>query len=267
MLPDERMSGPARGGGCRVAGRGIGVRQNLESTEVAQHEQEVPQDRAARGALPGAEDGLAGGKAAPALAVAGALAAAPQTASASTSAPAAAAGHAGQATRVHQITRAHLVSRDAAGRHGRQEARTYTVRTGDTLSGIAQRFYGHAGDWPWLYHINRAKISDPNLIYTGQVFSTPADPPASVRNGTYQARQAESTAASSVADSRSPVSSPASSSRASSSRPAVRGPAVRRPAVRGVPQRPARRTPARPATACPAPAPRAGWSRPTTGRS
>ena len=150
------------------------------------------------------------GKAAPAVAVVGALAAAPQTAFASTSAPAAAAGHASQVARVHQITRAHLVSRDAARHAGRQAARTYTVRTGDTLSGIAQRFYGHASDWPWLYHINRAKISDPNLIYTGQVFSAPADPPAAVRNGTYQAPQA-STAASSVADSESPVSSPASS--------------------------------------------------------
>jgi len=155
------------------------------------------------------------GQAAPAVAVVGALAAAPQTAFAATSAPAA-AGHAGQATGAHQITRAHLVSRDAATHAGRQAARSYTVRTGDTLSGIAQRFYGHASDWQWLYHINRAKISDPDLIYTGQVFSAPADPPASVRNGTYQARHAKSTAASSMTDSPPQASSsPASSSPAS----------------------------------------------------
>ena len=165
------------------------------------------------------------GKAAPAVAVAGVLAAAPQAAFASTSAPAAAGGHAGQATRAHQITRAHLVSRDAAT-HASRQARTYTVRTGDTLSGIAQRFYGHASDWPWLYHINRAKISNPDLIYTGQVFSTPADPPASVRNGTYQARHAKTTEASSMADtpsaaSSSPSSRPSHSSASSapSSRP------------------------------------------------
>ncbi len=72
--------------------------------------------------------------------------------------------------------------------HAEQEAGAHftRVRTGDTLSGIAQQFYGHASDWQWLYHLNQAKISDPNLIYTGQVFSAPADPPASVRNGTYQ---------------------------------------------------------------------------------
>ena len=152
----------------------------------------------------------AAGKAAPAVAVVGALAAAPQTAFASTSAPAAAAGHAAPATQRPQVTRAHL---DAATHPSRQAARTYTVRTGDTLSGIAQRFYGHASDWQWLYHINRAKISDPNLIYTGQVFSAPADPPASVRNGTYQARHAKSTAASTMTDSPSQASSsPAASS-------------------------------------------------------
>ena len=50
-----------------------------------------------------------------------------------------------------------------AARHARQAARGYTVHTGDTLSGIAQRFYGHASDWPYLYHVNDAKVSDPNL--------------------------------------------------------------------------------------------------------
>jgi LysM repeat protein len=160
----------------------------------------------------------AAGKAAPAVAVVGALAAAPQTAFASTAAPASAAGSAAPALPGHQVTRAHLTSRDhltsrehgdAATHPGRQAARTYTVRTGDTLSGIAQRFYGHASDWQWLYHNNQAKISDPNLIYTGQVFRAPADPPASVRNGTYQGRHARTAVASSTAGSQPQASSPA----------------------------------------------------------
>jgi LysM repeat protein len=152
------------------------------------------------------------GQAAPAVAVLGALAAAPQTAFASTAAP---AGHTGLATQRHPVTRAQW---DAATQPSRQSARTYTVRTGDTLSGIAHQFYGHASDWQWLYDINRAKISDPNLIYTGQVFSVPADPPASVRNGTYQARHARSTAAASTAGNQAPASSASSS--AGSSAPA-----------------------------------------------
>jgi LysM repeat protein len=163
----------------------------------------------------------AAGKAAPAVAVVGALAAAPQTAFASTAAPASAAGSAAPALPGHQVTRAHLTSRDhltsrehgdAATHPGRQAARTYTVRTGDTLSGIAQRFYGHASDWQWLYHINQGKISDPNLIYTGQVFRAPADPPASVRNGTYQGRHAEAAAATSTVDNQSSASSASSAS-------------------------------------------------------
>jgi len=155
------------------------------------------------------------GQAAPAVAVLGALAAAPQTAFASTAAPAASAGHTGLATQRHPVTRAQW---DAATQPSRQSARSYTVRTGDTLSGIAHQFYGHASDWQWLYHINRAKISDPNLIYTGQVFSVPADPPASVRNGTYQARHSKGLAATSTVDNQSSASSASSS--AGSSAPA-----------------------------------------------
>ena len=164
------------------------------------------------------------GQAAPAVAVVGALAAAPQTAFASTAAPAAPAGHTGLATQRHPVTRAHW---DAARQPSRQSARSYTVRTGDTLSGIAQQFYGHASDWQWLYHINRAKISDPNLIYTGQVFSVPADPPASVRNGTYQARHAAVTSTvdnqSSAGSASSPAGGGASAGSSGSAAPAGSG--------------------------------------------
>ena len=216
----------------------------------------------------------AAGKAAPAVAVVGALAAAPQTAFASTAAPASAGGPAAPAFQGHQVTRAHLTSRDhfpdhrdAATHPGREAARTYTVRTGDTLSGIAQRFYGHASDWQWLYHINQGKISDPNLIYTGQVFRAPADPPASVRNGTYQGRHAK-IAAASTADSQPQGSPPAASIPGSS--PASTAPAAPRAPVprAATPRARARRTPARPpAAACRARARRAGWSPPTTRRS
>jgi LysM repeat protein len=171
------------------------------------------------------------GQAAPAVAVLGALAAAPQTAFASAVAPAAAAGHTGLDTQRHPVTRAHLTSRERATQPGRRAARTYTVRTGDTLSGIAQQFYGHASDWQWLDHINHAKISDPNLIYTGQVFSVPADPPASVRDGTYQARHAASVAATSTVDNQSAGSSASSSPATSTS--ATGAPATGAPAGHG----------------------------------
>jgi hypothetical protein len=104
------------------------------------------------------------GKAAPAMAIAGALVAAPQ-AHASVRVPA-------RATVV--IEQVHT---DAVVRYDRS-ARTYTVRAGDTLSSIAQRFYGNPADWQFLYQVNRSVIHNPNLIFQGEVLSVPYDPPA-----------------------------------------------------------------------------------------
>jgi LysM repeat protein len=49
----------------------------------------------------------------------------------------------------------------------------YTVRPGDTLSGIAFRFYGQARAWQYLYQVNRAELTSPNLIFPGQVLAIP----------------------------------------------------------------------------------------------
>jgi nucleoid-associated protein YgaU len=49
----------------------------------------------------------------------------------------------------------------------------YTVVSGDTLSGIAQQWYGDAGQWPRIFEANRDQISDPNLIFPGQVLRIP----------------------------------------------------------------------------------------------
>jgi LysM repeat protein len=60
-----------------------------------------------------------------------------------------------------------------------EQPRGYTVRPGDTLSSIAQRFYGNPADWRWLYQANRHVIQDPNVIHPGEVLSVPYGPPAS----------------------------------------------------------------------------------------
>jgi LysM repeat protein len=60
-------------------------------------------------------------------------------------------------------------------------ARTYTVQPGDTLAGIAFRFYGRARAWRWLYQVNRAEITTPSLIFPGQVMRVPQGIPASFR--------------------------------------------------------------------------------------
>jgi nucleoid-associated protein YgaU len=52
-------------------------------------------------------------------------------------------------------------------------ARTYTVVAGDSLSKIAKREYGDAAKWRLIFEANRDKISDPDLIHPGQVFTIP----------------------------------------------------------------------------------------------
>jgi LysM repeat protein len=60
-----------------------------------------------------------------------------------------------------------------------EQARSYTVRPGDTLSSIAERFYGSSADWRGLYQANRSVISNPNVIYAGEVLNVPYQLPAS----------------------------------------------------------------------------------------
>jgi LysM repeat protein len=114
------------------------------------------------------------GKAAPAMAIAGVLVAAPQVHTAVKSPV--------KATRVAERAKAATVAERAHAEalvHGARPAdRSYTVRPGDTLSAIAQSFYGNPGDWPWLYDVNASTVADPNLIYVGQQLQVPYDPPA-----------------------------------------------------------------------------------------
>lgn len=53
------------------------------------------------------------------------------------------------------------------------QAKTYTVKKGDTLWGIAKKYYGDGAKYTRIYDANRDKIKNPNLIYVGQVFTIP----------------------------------------------------------------------------------------------
>lgn len=54
------------------------------------------------------------------------------------------------------------------------EEMTYTVKPGDTLSKLAQRFYGHPQEWPKIYQANRDVVSNPNVIEPGWKLVIPA---------------------------------------------------------------------------------------------
>ena len=49
----------------------------------------------------------------------------------------------------------------------------YKVKAGDTLSHIAQRYYGKASDWRRIYDANRGTIENPDLIHPGQELTIP----------------------------------------------------------------------------------------------
>lgn len=52
-------------------------------------------------------------------------------------------------------------------------ARTYTVKSGDSLSAIAKREYGDASEWRAIYEANRDQIDNPDLIQPGQELKIP----------------------------------------------------------------------------------------------
>ena len=51
--------------------------------------------------------------------------------------------------------------------------KTYTVKSGDTLSGIAKAQLGNAGDYMKIFEANKDQLSDPDKIKPGQVLKIP----------------------------------------------------------------------------------------------
>ena len=119
------------------------------------------------------------GKAAPAVVAVGALAAAvPQIDGSAMASTAATAQHVVRARLDAAVLPARPARPVQAAHPAQAGARTYAVQAGDTLSGIAQRFYGVADDWRGLYTANDSEISNPGLIFVGQVLRLPEHLPA-----------------------------------------------------------------------------------------
>ncbi|WP_019671666.1 peptidoglycan-binding protein LysM [Psychrobacter lutiphocae] len=53
------------------------------------------------------------------------------------------------------------------------ESAMYTVKSGDTLSKIAQEVYGSANEYNKIFEANKPMLSDPDKIYVGQVLRIP----------------------------------------------------------------------------------------------
>ena len=52
--------------------------------------------------------------------------------------------------------------------------KTYTVKPGDTLSGIARKFLGHADEYMRIFDANRDQLASPGDIRPGQVLKIPS---------------------------------------------------------------------------------------------
>ena len=50
---------------------------------------------------------------------------------------------------------------------------SYTVQSGDTLSGIAKKFLGSANEYMDIFNANRDQLTDPDKIKPGQVLKIP----------------------------------------------------------------------------------------------
>lgn len=61
----------------------------------------------------------------------------------------------------------------AGDARGRGVHRTYRVKRGDTLAGIASQVYGDSGEWRRIFDANRDKISDKDNVPAGAVLVVP----------------------------------------------------------------------------------------------
>ncbi len=53
------------------------------------------------------------------------------------------------------------------------EAKTYTVKAGDTLGAIAKEHLGSAGAYMKIFELNKDQLTDPDKIKPGQVLRLP----------------------------------------------------------------------------------------------
>jgi nucleoid-associated protein YgaU len=61
----------------------------------------------------------------------------------------------------------------AATPAGGAAVRTYKVESGDTLAGIARKYYKNSGQWQRIAEANKGTLSDPTKLKPGMVLVIP----------------------------------------------------------------------------------------------
>lgn len=67
------------------------------------------------------------------------------------------------------------VAQSSAGSNDGWTSKTYTVVSGDTLSGISRKMYGEASKYQKIFEANQPMLKDPDKIYPGQVLRIPPE--------------------------------------------------------------------------------------------
>lgn len=82
---------------------------------------------------------------------------------------------AGNVQGVEKVVADDLKAPEAAPEEPQAKAEVYEIVSGDTLGGIAKRYYGKASMYMKIFEANRDIIDDPNKIYPGQKIRIPLD--------------------------------------------------------------------------------------------
>lgn len=72
-----------------------------------------------------------------------------------------------------KVTAAQRKAATARRRAKAAAASTYTVKSGDTLGKISKKHLGDAGRYMEIFNANKPMLTDPNMIYPGQVLRIP----------------------------------------------------------------------------------------------
>jgi nucleoid-associated protein YgaU len=65
------------------------------------------------------------------------------------------------------------VSENLSVKEASPGSRYHTVKSGETLSGIAKQYYGNASKYPMIFEANKPMLKDPDKIYPGQSLRIP----------------------------------------------------------------------------------------------
>lgn len=82
---------------------------------------------------------------------------------------------AGNIQGVEKVVANELTARPPKPEEPEDKSEFYEIQKGDTLGGIAKRYYGKGSEYMRIFNANKGVIEDPDRIYPGQKIRIPMD--------------------------------------------------------------------------------------------